>query len=218
MEMTRQRFLSTLFAVMFASASAGDALATEHDAFTDFPSSTNAMDDVWQFGYSRAPLQQFRAFTNNVLDGMLSWWNRGFGNPNVKANLSGSDWEDEGAGTLYPGSDYLQLQPGSTPNNRYTVLRFRAPESGTWWMSMGVRSLRLDGGPPCTSYASVNVGGAQQWAQAVTGHYSDGESGTYDTSFYLEAGDTVDFAVGPGPSSLFDNTGIRATLTLEGGE
>ncbi len=207
-------------ALAFVSlALAGPAMAqTVYDASADFSTSANPSPLGNVFSYGAEPTlgglfslnTQPYTFTGNVSSAVQGWAGTDNGFPYITKNVSNTNFVNVNGNTtivVVPGQ--LDLHPG--PNGEYSILRFTAPATSTYSFSSmfsGVDSnptttdvhVLLDG--VAIANGGINVNGGGNTASLTSPFVS------------LSKGDTLDFAVGYGNGTYFnDSTGLYATVT-----
>jgi hypothetical protein len=121
-------------------------------------------------------------------------------------NLAGSSW------TVAP--DQIAFSPGAA--GQYSVARFTAPERGSYSIASAFKGLCGDNGAPMTT-ADVHV--QHNGTDLATGSIDPSASNAFAFSdrIELEAGDTVDFAIGAA-GGLFicpDVVALRASVCAD---
>jgi hypothetical protein len=186
---------------------AAEAARAEWDAFADFSTTSNPAG-AWTYGSIAPGSRTLVPFTRpeRTAPGVFVWWNGT--DPAVTKNLTREDIIHEG-GILLPAADFLHVHPG--PSGELDVVRWTAPSSGTARIDATFRGLRTD---DCGQTVDVHVfhNGAQIFRADIT---SRADVRPVARSVDVEAGDDIDFAVGPGPDGyVCDSTGLRAAITL----
>ena len=170
------------------SISATFAMQTTFNTTTDFSVTTNP-NGVWSYGWMPVGFGQLNLYTSN---NGVNWWLGNIGGDGTPA--IGKNTGTGYANGIPPG--WLSLHPG--PGTQPSVLRFTAPFSGT--IHITGQFLPGDGG---FMQVAVRVNGQQQ--------FQAGDSGSFDLTSMVAAGDTVDFTVYGAYYS--GNTPIDATIT-----
>ena len=182
-----------------------------YDAFEDFDVASNDATHVWQYGSATLLGGDVTLFASvyNDIEGIEGWTDDDLDPlPNVATNTTGEkiEW-----GAVFPGRDFLSTHPGSF-DALYAVVRFVVPASGDWSIDCGFKSLDVG-----ETDVHVVVNGDEIFTGYVVGpfdpDFSAGEA--YMDTLSLEADDTIDFVVGPGPhyNKAWDTTGLRATIS-----
>lgn len=174
-----------------STAVGGDFVQTSFNSSNQFSGVSNP-NGVWSYGWMPVGFGSLTLYTTNSSGGGFNSW---------LGNLSGDGtpgvYNNTGTGSPFgipPG--WLSLHPG--PGSEPSVLRFTAPFSGT--IRIAGQFLPGDSG---AMLVAVRVNGQQKW-QSV-------DSGAYDLTTVVNAGDTVDFAAYGGYA--YGNTPIDATIT-----
>jgi hypothetical protein len=203
----RNRFMLLGASALCASLLASSAGAVVFDAVAEF-GSTNP-SGVWSYG-ERTAADTFIQFTNyfascsgnSAISCFMSSTPAAGGVPAIHAN-------ETSATTLYATVVHplgvLNLHPGP---NADIVLRFTAPTTGDYAYSGFFQALdtsptgvRLFVGDSFTDFTGAPASGL-----------SAGGVSNFSGSIHLLAGDTFDFAVGPGADYHHDSTGLALTI------
>ena len=169
-----------------------------YDAFSP---TANPFGD-WSLGYSTgADGAGFTAFSGYAeFDASVDFWAvGGSGEPRVYRNHTAVDWTY--ASVTFAASSII-LHPG--PAGEYAVLRWTAPASTRCEVDVS-----FDGRDSTSTAVAAYVAGALLTAGDVSGF---GSTLPVRGSFSVDAGDTVDFTVGPNGNYNFDSTGLEGTL------
>lgn len=179
---------------------------TVWDAAADFLPNRNPAIG-WSYGYSQAGTFTLFAdrLANEANAGIDRWNNAALGEPSIRGNLTGTlvDYY----GTVRQTADELSLHPNHA--GAYSVLRWTAPEAGTYL----VRG-RFDGNDysrGTTSDIKLNHNANTLLASPLNGF---GTTIPFNRIVTAAQGDTLDFAVGKGAGNAdYDITGLAATIT-----
>ena len=190
-----------------------------YDASADFSTATNASPldgGVWSYGTETTLGKAFSlntqsyTFTGNVSGAVQGWAGTDGGFPYVTQNTGSTTFDNVNGNTtilVMPGQ--MDLHPG--PNGEYGVVRFTAPTTAAYSFNgsfSGVNSnptttdvhVLLDGNSIADGGINVNGGGNSVLLAS--------------NSLSLTKGDTLDFVVGYGNGSYFnDSTGLYAQVT-----
>ena len=213
------RFATPLLAGAMLFVSNG--LAETFNAVSDFPSitsSTSPINGVWAYGYATT-LSPVNFATdlpavNYFGDGNASGFSEFGGEslPTILKNTTGATIPVE-AITIGPWpADLLLMHPGP---NEYSVLQFTAPVTGTYSVNgefLEIGSNYGNTGNTGVTTDSVIQGGSTSLFVA----YSASTPASFNLSPHLTAGETLDFAVGLGPTGQFsyDSTGFNANISV----
>ena len=169
-------------------AAVGAAQAATFDAFTDFSTASNP-NPPWTYGFETS------------LGGSLTLYDQAGGT---------TVWRHSTVQSLGAPADFIAgttaaFHPGQ--NNEFSVFRFTAPITGGYDLSSHYAPL---GATPTTTDVHVLLNGVQIFGGIVDASNSP----TFNTLLALNAGDTLDFAVGFGANQNFfsDSTALTATL------
>ena len=194
-----------------------------YDASADFSTAANPSSlDGGVFSYGAEQTlgglfsldTQSYTFTGNVSGAGQGWAAAGSGFPYLIKNTSTTtDFVNVNVGTIItvvPGQ--LDLHPG--PNGEYSILRFTAPAAGAYSFSSSFSG--VDTGPTTTDVHVLLDGAAI--ADGGINVNGGGNTASLTSPFVsLAKGDTLDFAVGYGNGTYFnDSTGLYATVTSLG--
>lgn len=114
---------------------------------------------------------------------------------------------DGGQGNIPPG--VVWFGPGDG-NERFGVIRFTVPRSGTYRLRTAVRTY-LDGPISGDSDFHIVKNGSELFGQPMPGNSST----SYSNTLSLAAGDVIDFAVGRGADDNSYASGLKIQATLE---
>jgi hypothetical protein len=203
-----------LMATAIVGFAASPSLALTFNAAADF-STTNNPNGVWRYGWSQTLGSVFNQLsqTDTVCDGKLNRWIGSFSsnpywdNPAVGHNNTGSTLNC-GTGQL-PGDEVL-LHPGA--NGQYSILRWVAPETGTY--SLSTKFAGADFVGPTTTDVHVLRNGISIFNDLVNG-FGAASAKSFINTLSLNTGDIIDFAVGFGSNQTFwfDTTSVAATIS-----
>ncbi len=181
------------------------------NAAADF-SATNNPNGVWSYGQSATLGAPVQLYTQNGPDNvdpppadLLDTWNAGAGGmfavPAVYHNGTNGVVAFSNI-TYLPGE--LGFHPG--PMGEFSVVRFTAPTSGSYSLVSSYRPIDL----ATTTDVHVLLNGVSLFS----GNVNPNAPTSFNDVLSLTAGDTLDFAVGNGNGSYFnDSTGISVVLT-----
>ena len=173
----------------------------------DFSATTNPTG-VWSYGYSVTLGSPFILFTTPVSLGGIPGWNHdlGSGDPVVLCNNTSAEINYASL-TLEPGE--LSLHPG--PDDEICLLRYTATVSGQHHVSGSFYGGDHGG---TTTDVHLLVNGTSVFDGEVSG-YGPGSGPGFDQTVLLNAGDTLDFAVGYGANGNYfsDTTVVAAEVT-----
>lgn len=175
--------------------------------------STNANPNgSWSYGWAMELDGSFEILSNKLPPSnfnIFGW--KGVGEAPSAFIQSGSDgMHPFGTTTIEPGQ--VALHPG--PDGEYSIIRWTAPQAGSYRITGNFTGLSgYNGAPPTTTDVHVLRNGKPLFESFLNLH-SKGNEAAFDVTPQLEAGDTVDFVVGFGNGSYgWDSTGLNVTLT-----
>lgn len=187
------------------------AQAQTYDAAADF-SATNNPNGVWMYGYSNTQGGSFNLYTNTATfgqDGLMDAWNRpnsGFPDyyPLVFHNGTANTVAFSG-GEVGPGR--AGFHPG--PEGQYSIFRWTAPATSEY--ALNTLFTGLENNSNASSDVHVFHNNVALFNRFLNGF---GSTASYAVRLTINAGDTLDFAVGYGSNSTFvaDTTGLDARI------
>lgn len=169
---------------------------------------------TWSYGYRDGDCGTFTGlpyFRSIAFDGSstayLGFWSRtpNFNVPFVGKNLSADT--QTFSGTAIVPTNLLVLYPGN--QELRAIVRWTVPTTGTY--NIAARFRGIDTTPTTSSYRVL-----YNRAELATGVISSyGTDIPYNNTFYLTAGNTIDFEVGNGVilNNFKDSTGLDVTFT-----
>ena len=184
------------------------------DAVQDFSITANP-NGVWSYGYTNSlgsGLVLHNTAQADYVPGVDRWWSSAV-DPTVlgvSRNKTGAAITTNPPTATYP-PDMLLMHP--TLPTVYEVVRWTAPVSGPYSIKGSFAGLDI-----FTSVADTDVHVLRNSTTElvpVTVLHGIGTQAPFATTAILNAGDTIDFAVGVGPSGVHNNdsTGLKATIT-----
>lgn len=176
----------------------GNASASIYDAASDF-SATDNPNGVWSYGWSETLGSTLHLYTDQSINpgGVDVWY--GPGNTLVGHNGTGV------ASIAWP-VDQLGFHPGQ--NNLYSVIRWTAPSTETFTITASYSTA-----DNATTDVHVLNNGNSLFQGDINGFGSNALFSPITIA--LNAGDTIDFAVGWGTNGNInsDTTGMSATIS-----
>lgn len=196
----RVSIVGSFLALLFASV----VDAQTWDASTDF-SATQNPNGAWTYGWTPTLGGAFTAFTQNgSCTNTVTWYEPSGSALSVGKNISNAPTS---CATWTLPAQMVITHPGSA--DQKAVTRWTAPVAGTF--QVGVAFLGIDYAYPTTTDVSVLVNGQTIFSGSVNAY---GSGPSFGSSLSLNAGDTVDAAVGFGGNGyLGDATGLTFTIT-----
>jgi hypothetical protein len=203
--------------LLVISATAALCLATataraDYDVAADFSASINP-NGVWTYGWTqnlggafvvntiRGTASGLDVWTGSVVSPLGTW-------PAIVHNGTNQSVTLSNTVTYAPG----QFGMHSGPGGEYAVVRFTAPISGGYLLTSRFSGLDFVG--PTTTDVHVLLNNSAVFSAAVNS-FGAGPSYSPSSVFSLQAGDTIDFAVGFGANGnyFFDSTGLSARIS-----
>ncbi len=194
-------------AVLLAVVGVSVGKAQVYNATTQF-SKVNNPSGVWTYGYSGS----FGAFikdTDIAVFPNLSYWNQAgaLEYPIILHNDTASNIV--GPGAQYP-VDALTFGPSGIASEQYAILRFTAPVSGAFNISVSFTAGDFN---PTTTDVHVLQNGVSLY-DAVINSFGPVYSYNPANPISLSAGGNIDFLVGNGGNGpVNDSTSVRAIVT-----
>jgi formylglycine-generating enzyme len=179
------------------------------DVANDFSATQNPSGD-WSYGWSSTlggACQNFNTTINNA--GLDTWmYNYDGGNASLAHNGTGNPWSDLG-NHIYLATNEMHLHPGY--HGEFAIARWVAP-SGSLpvFVQCSFSGLDDDG---VTTDVHVLLNGSSLFAGNVIG-YGLPSLQSYSTPLTVSGGDTIDFVVGWGTGSWWDDsTALSAQIS-----
>jgi len=185
--------------------------AIVYDAAMDFSHNSNP-NGVWSYGYSDTLGSAFVFDDENLQEshGLYVWRSAALdpNGPNFAFNPTANPITISGPTDLMIWNPY-QLSMSEGSGGQYSVLRFTPPESGAYQVQGAFSSVDKYYGAKTDVHLLLN--GTSFFDSIV---YGIDSVMSFNQTLQLNAGDTVDFAVGLGDYGWgWDTTGLRATIT-----
>lgn len=208
-----------LVAVVLCASGSGAWAAITYSAQNDFSLASNP-NGVWTYGTTGTSLTgplATHAATDSAISGIPNWsgW---VGTQSMFGNFYPFTAKNYGAASI--SETDVVILPGMltqhpAPNGGYSVVRFTAPASGSYYLNAVFEGREFQGQGPGTN-ADVHVlhNGVALFNAVVIGFGTPSDQHFY-TAINLTAGDRIDFSVGFGTNSTFlgDTLSLQATLT-----
>ena len=194
-------------------------MANVFDLSSDFPTNSNP-GGVWTFGWKTNltdPVVPF-AFSRTVPGdtGTFFVWSH-FNNSVAEIDKNISDvtaTTGSGQGVYPPGSVVVFAGYNGAGDN-YGVVRFTAPSNGLYAINCGVASA-FNGPISGDTDFHVIKGSTELFSAQIPASSTTVTNGSgYTNSLALNAGDTLDFAVGRGLDNDISGSGLKIRLTIE---
>ena len=208
-----RKFSHFIAAVVVLYAAPALKAGVVYSAAADFSPNANP-NGVWTYGWSSTLTSSFILDTAHTNFQGLDFWEGSapgayaLGYPLVYHNGTNSAINYVGTVLVQPGQ--LVFHPG--PGGEFGIIRFTAPEAGTFELSTAFSGLDFVG--PTSTDVHVLLNGSAIFNGTIEGY--GGSSGlSFSKTLTLAMGDTLDFAVGYGTNHdyAFDSTAINATLS-----
>ena len=205
---------------IFANTAQSGGTGISYDPAASFATSPPANPSgVWSYGYETklgSGFTLYRYVDSTGISGITAWeYAQGpFGQntvlPAVAKNTTASTIS---SGNIQVPTNVLLLHPG--PSDQYSIVRFTAPAAGSYSISGSFSGLDSVG-PTTTDVHILQNGSTSLFSNNVSAF---GAGPAFSVTPTLNAGDTIDFAVGYGSNNNYNNdsTGLKATITQGGG-
>jgi len=205
--MRQTKRTTQLIACAIISSSAPGAWAAEiiYDVALDFLTAANP-NGVWSYGYATSLGGSLIPYTEAGNSSGLDYWqkNLSLGAPSVAHNPSTNTLD---FGTPVYGPGQAGFHPG--PQGQYSMFRFTAPGSGPYRLESLFFGMDEWG---TTTDVHVLHNDLDIFSGTVSG-FGPANAPFFNTNLMLQLGDRIDFAVGFGNGSFYnDSTGIQARL------
>lgn len=204
MKFKTARLALTACGLALASLTSASAAPMTWDAAKDF--SMSQVGGAWAYGTTGTSLDgAFNAFTQSASIPGYEYWS---GASYAQIGKAGSSGFASGTVTVPAGS--LNVSPGSS--GEYAVLRFTAQSAGAY--SINAAFWGDDFAGPTTTDVHVRTNGGDLFAGDIAS-YGQANGLSWSGPITLEAGQTIDFAVGYGANKTYnyDNTGLNVSIT-----
>lgn len=168
-------------------------------------SSTDNPNGNWSYGFATRSGRAFTLLTSGSCGNLLGWQLNG-AEPWVLGNPTGSTQD---CGTGQDPTDLLDMHPGQ--EGQYSVVRWTAPATGQFVIEGGFEGIDPH---PTTTDVHVLLNGIPIFSKEINSFMQPVRFKFTET---LNAGDTVDFAVGYGAdrNNGWDSTGFNALISEE---
>lgn len=193
-----------------ASASTPVVSASNYSVTGDFSATTNP-NGAWTYGWLDHLGGVFTQYTvpgSATAGGTIQTWHDPavyyLGTPSVWNNSSASAFV---SGTVNYSAGWAGFHPG--PENQMSDFRFTAVSAGTYALAFDFQGADVDG---TSTDVHVYSGGGDLFSASIVG-YGDATRKSFSGTVFLNAGQTVDIAVGYATNSLWnDSTAVRGTI------
>lgn len=181
-----------------------------YDAVRDFSPSGGR---VWSYGYKTQITSALNRYGPSAPIGAgILWIGERFdpqGDPGIVCNSTGV--VASYGGVIVHPPNMLNLHPG--PSGEYSVLRWTAPDSGTYHLEADFQGLNSN--PGTTSNVVILHNNATIFSSNINGFGASSAQHFPPTEIDVAAGDTIDFCVGWGSNNDYhsDSTGVRVLIS-----
>lgn len=190
-----------------------DSIGKErHEAARDFFTNTNVAGQRWQYGVMNVgatpDVSTFARYDEVVSENVIrAWRTAGTIDPNVIKNVGATSYAH-----WLPGR--LSAHPGSAASGtagKYSVVRWTAPAPGSY--AVASTFIGLNGATSQATTTTVHL--RHKTTSLANGTVSDyNVDHPFFAAVNANAGDTVDFIVGPNGNGDYDATGLNPTVVL----
>jgi hypothetical protein len=199
-----------LMAAFILGMAAKPSFSAIFNAASDF-SVTNNPNGAWRYGWSSSLGSNFNLYSNsgNLTPTIDLWYDSAnTGSPSVSHNSTAT--EDNSHPTITYQPSELNFHPGYY--GEYSIVRWIAPEAATY--SLATMFTGLDHVGPTTTNVHVLHNNIVLFSNLING-FGPSSTKSFATAGTVQAGDTIDFAVGYGSNQtyFYDSTGLDATIS-----
>ena len=199
---------------LFAVAAASGAIVTSFDLEKQFSTNGNP-NGPWSYGSKSNYAGVLAVVTENGIvatgDGVpIEYWNAVFGSPVFYHNATTNTGHNSDEPSTWPPNVVIAF-PGDSPESHYGVVRFATPgnSNGLYRLEASARSY-IDGPAAGDTDYAVLLNGAAVFSAALPGQ---GQT-AFTNIYFLSAGSTLDFAVGPGADGSTYASGLKLSARL----
>ena len=193
-----------------AFALSGAASAATYSITDDFSATTNP-NSAWTYGWLTELGGTFTTYTapdSTSAGGTIQTWHDPaiyyLGTPSVWNNASSSAFA---TGSVVYSAGWAGFHPG--PENQMSDFRFTAQTAGTYTVAFDFQGADIYG---TSTDVHVYTGSRDLFSANING-YGDATRKSFSGTVFLNAGQTVDIAVGYGTGSLWnDSTAVRGSI------
>ena len=217
MSKTRQLSLLLITSLAWLGVTASTDAAT-FDLSTEFPTGSNP-GGAWTLGWKTNVTEAIVpfAFSRTVPGdtGMFFVWSR-FSNEGstVQKNISSFTATTGSGQGMYPAGSVAIFAGNNGAVDNFGVVRFTAPSNGVYAINCAVASA-FNGPISGDTDFHVIKGASELFSAQVPASSTTVTNGSgYTNSLTLNAGDTLDFAVGRGLDNSISGSGLKINLTI----
>ena len=199
---------------LFAVAAASGATVASFDLEKQFSTNSNP-NGPWSYGYKSNYAGAFAVVTEHETAGTgdgvpIEYWNAVFGSPVFYHNATTNTGHNSDEPSTWPPNVVIAF-PGDSPESHYGVVRFATPgnSNGLYRLEASARSY-IDGPAAGDTDYAVVLNGAAVFSAALPGQ---GQT-AFTNIYFLSAGSTLDFAVGPGADGSSYASGLKLSARL----
>ena len=199
-----------LMAAFILGIAAKPSFSAIFNVASDF-SLTNNPNGAWRYGWSSSLESNFNLYSNSgkFTPTIDSWYySTKAWPPSVLHNSTAT--EDNSHPTITYQPNQLGFHPGYY--GEYSIVRWIAPEAATY--SLATMFTGLDYIGPTTTDVHVLHNNIVLFSNLING-FGASSTKSFATAGTVQAGDTIDFAVGYGSNQTYwyDSTGLDATIS-----
>lgn len=199
-----------LIAAFILGMAAKPSFSATFNAASDF-SLTNNPNGAWRYGWSSSLESNFNLYSKvgKVTPTIDSWYDPAKASWPLVAHNSTATEDIYLPTTTYQPSQ-LSFHPGYY--GEYSIVRWIAPEAATY--SLATMFTGLDHVGPTTTDVHVLHNNIVLFSNLING-FGASSTKSFATAGTVQAGDTIDFAVGYGSNQTYwyDSTGLDATIS-----
>ena len=199
-----------LMAAFILGMAAKPSFSAIFNVASDF-SPTNNPNGAWRYGWSSSLGSSFNLYSDVVkLTPTIDFWydSAKTGSPSVSHNSTAT--EDNSHPTITYQPSQLNFHPGYY--GEYSIVRWIAPEAATY--SLATMFIGIDHAGPTTTDVHVLHNNMVLFSNLING-FGASSTKSFATAGTVQAGDTIDFAVGYGSNKTYwtDSTGLDAIIS-----
>ena len=188
----------------------GVASASTYSVTGDFSASSNP-NGVWTYGWLTqlgGAFTQYTVQASGSAGGTVQVWHDptvySYGTPSLWNNSSGSAYVSS---TVSYSTGWAGFHPG--PSNEMSDFRFTAPTAAAYAIAFDFQGADVVG---TTTDVHIYSNGGDLFSAAING-FGDATRRSFAGTVYMNAGQTLDIAVGYGNGALwYDSTAVRGTI------
>jgi hypothetical protein len=199
-----------LMAAFILGMAAKPSFSAIFNAASDF-SVTNNPNGAWRYGWSSSLGSNFNLYSSSGnLTPTIDLWSDSANSAWASVSHNSTATEDNSHPTITYQPSELSFHPGYY--GEYSIVRWIAPEAATY--SLATMFTGLDHVGQTTTDVHVLHNNIVLFSNLING-FGASSTKSFATAGTVQAGDTIDFAVGYGSNQTYwyDSTGLDATIS-----